>query len=191
MDTKFLSDMFITGAPVIEKILRSVIVYFFLVAGIRLAGKREMAQLNPFDFVVLLILSNAVQNAIIGNDNSVTGGIISAIVLLVINYLVARFFFTHARIEGTIEGKATILIDHGAIQYQNLKEELITLKDLEIAAHKQGFSYIQDIEHAAIEPGGVITFIARKPHISEVHHVEILEKLDAIKKEIDSLRSSS
>jgi len=190
MDTKFLSDMFITGAPIIEKILRSVIVYFFLAIGIRLAGKREMAQLNPFDFVVLLILSNAVQNAIIGNDNSVTGGIISAIVLLVINYLVARFFFTHARIEGTFEGKAAVLIDHGIIQHQNLKEELITLRDLEIAAHKQGFSYIQDIDHATIEPGGVITFIAKKPLVTGVQHGEILEMLDTIKKEIDTLRSS-
>lgn len=72
MDTTFLSDMFILGAPVLEKILRSLIVYFALVACLRLSGKRELAQLNPFDFVVLLILSNAVQNAIIGNDNSIT-----------------------------------------------------------------------------------------------------------------------
>lgn len=190
MDTKFLSDMFITGAPVIEKVLRSVIVYFFLAVGIRLAGKREMAQLNPFDFVVLLILSNAVQNAIIGNDNSVTGGIISAAVLLLINYLVARFFFTHVSVEGKFEGRATVLIDHGTIQYKNLKEELITLRDLEIAAHKQGFSYIQDIDHATIEPGGVITFIAKKPTTSELHKEEIMKRLDAISKEIASLRST-
>ncbi len=191
MDTQFLSDMFITGAPVLEKVLRSVIVYFFLVTGIRLAGKREMAQLNPFDFVVLLILSNAVQNAIIGNDNSVTGGIISVVVLLGINYLVARFFFTHTGAESTLEGKAVVLIDHGIMQHQNLKQELITLKDLEIAAHKQGFNYIQDIDHATIEPGGVLTFIGKKPAVNEVRQGEILEKLDAIKKEIESLRSSS
>jgi uncharacterized membrane protein YcaP (DUF421 family) len=190
MDTKFISDMFLTGAPIIEKVLRSVIVYFFLVIGIRLAGKREMAQLNPFDFVVLLILSNSVQNAIIGNDNSVTGGIISAIVLLLINYLMARFLFTHARLENTVEGKATVLIDNGQIQYKNLKRELITLNDLDIAAHKQGFSYIQDIDHATIEPGGIITFIAKKPTTNEVHNGELVEKLDAIKKEIASLRSS-
>ncbi len=133
----------------------------------------------------------AIQNAIIGNDNSVTGGIISAIVLLVINYLVARFLFTHAKAEGTLEGTAVVLIDHEHIQYQNLKKELITLNDLEIAAHKQGFSYIQDIDHAAIEPGGVITFIAKKPRVTEVRHGEILEKLEVIKKDIASLRSLS
>lgn len=190
MDTSFLPDMFITGAPVIEKVLRSILVYFFLVIGIRLAGKREMAQLNPFDFVVLLILSNAVQNAIIGNDNSVTGGIISAAVLLALNYLVVRFLFTHAGIEGTLEGAAVVLIDHGIIQHEKLREELITLKDLEIAAHKQGFSYIQDIDHATIEPGGVITFIGKKPSFEEARQGDLIERLDAIKKEIATLRSS-
>ena len=84
-------DMFFPGAPIIEKILRMVIVYAFMIIGLRLAGKRELAQLNPFDLVVLLTLSNTLQNAIIGNDNSVTGGIIGAAALLLINYLVVRF----------------------------------------------------------------------------------------------------
>ena len=181
--------MFVIGAPLLEKILRSLIIYFFLVVGLRLAGKREMAQLNPFDFVVLLTLSNAVQNAIIGNDNSVTGGIVSAIVLLLINYLVARFLFSHTKIEEAFEGKANTLIDHGQIQYQNLKKELITLTDLEIAAHKQGFTYIQDIDHCTIEPGGVLSFIAKKPPVDEVRHAEIMEYLNAIKREMASLKS--
>jgi uncharacterized membrane protein YcaP (DUF421 family) len=189
MNTQFLSDMFITGVPILEKIIRSLIVYFFLVVGLRLSGKREMAQLNPFDFVVLLILSNAVQNAIIGNDNSVTGGIISAIVLLVINYLVARFIFSHAKVEEAIEGKAVVLVDHGRIQYDSLKKELITLADLEIAAHRQGFGYLQDIEHATIEAGGVITFIPKKPPVEEIRHDEIIRKLDALSQKVDALGS--
>jgi uncharacterized membrane protein YcaP (DUF421 family) len=188
MSTSFLSDMFSLGAPVLEKILRSLIVYFFLVAGLRLSGKRELAQLNPFDFVVLLILSNAVQNAIIGNDNSITGGLISAAVLLVTNYLVARFLFSHAKVEEVLEGKENILIDHGTVLYRNLKKELITLADLEIAAHKQGFAYLQDIEHAAIEPGGSITFIARKPPSDEVRHGEILTRLDALAVKVTGLQ---
>jgi uncharacterized membrane protein YcaP (DUF421 family) len=190
MEIKMFSDMFVTGAPFLEKILRSLIIYFFLVAGLRLAGKREMAQLSPFDFVVLLILSNAVQNAIIGNDNSITGGIISAVVLLVTNYLVARFLFSHTKIEEAFEGKADVLIDHGQIQYQNLKKELITLTDLEIAAHKQGFSYLQDIDHCTIEPGGVLTFIAKKPAVDEIRHGEIMENLNALKRDMASLKSS-
>lgn len=189
MDTTFLSDMFILGAPVLEKIFRSLLVYFFLVAGLRLSGKRELAQLNPFDFVVLLILSNAVQNAIIGNDNSVTGGVISAAVLLLTNYLVARFLFSHKKAEAAIEGLEDILIDHGKVQYRNLKKELITLKDLEVAAHRQGFGYIQDIEHAAIEPGGGITFIAKKPQAEEVRRDDILKKLDTLTEKVASLKS--
>src|SRR6478672_1096411 len=74
MDSKLFHDMFVLGLPVAEKILRPTVVYMFLVVGLRLAGKRELAQLNPFDLVVLLTLSNTVQNAIIGDDNSVTGG---------------------------------------------------------------------------------------------------------------------
>jgi uncharacterized membrane protein YcaP (DUF421 family) len=188
MDTSFISDMFNLGAPVLEKILRSLIVYFFLVAGLRLSGKRELAQLNPFDFVVLLILSNSVQNAIIGNDNSVTGGVISAVVLLLTNYLMARFLFSHAKAEQLLEGKENVLIDHGTVLYKNLKKELITLADLEIAAHKQGFGYIQDIEHAVIEPGGAITFIVKRPPVDEVRHEEILKKLDALGEKVAGLQ---
>ena len=95
MHSKVWTDMFVLGLPVAEKILRPVAVYFFLVIGLRLAGKRELAQLNPFDLVVLLTLSNTVQNAIIGDDNSVTGGIIGASTLLLVNYLVVRFLYRH------------------------------------------------------------------------------------------------
>jgi uncharacterized membrane protein YcaP (DUF421 family) len=188
METAFLSDMVTLGAPVLEKVLRSLIVYFFLVVGLRLSGKRELAQLNPFDFVVLLILSNAVQNAIIGNDNSVTGGLISAVVLLMVNYLMARFLFTHTKAEQFLEGKENVLVDHGTILYKNLKKELITLADLEIAAHKQGFSYLQDIEHATIEPGGAITFIAKRPPADEVRHEEIITRLDALTEKVACLQ---
>src|SRR3989441_2358095 len=91
MDLKLVNDMFHLGMPVLEKVMRTIIVYAFLVIGLRLAGKRELAQLNPFDLVVLLLLSNTVQNAIIGEDNTVTGGIIGAATLLAINYLFVRF----------------------------------------------------------------------------------------------------
>src|SRR5512137_1442122 len=99
MDTTMLKDMFQMGLPLAEKVARPVVVYFFLVAGLRLAGKRELAQLNPFDLVVLLLLSNTVQNAIIGNDNSVTGGLVGAATLLVVNWVVVRFLFRHERID--------------------------------------------------------------------------------------------
>src|ERR1700676_2757810 len=97
-------DMFVMGLPLLEKILRPIIVYAFLVVGLRLSGKRELAQLNPFDLVVLLTLSNTVQNAIIGEDNSVLGGLIGATTLLVVNALTVRFLFRHAKLEAIVEG---------------------------------------------------------------------------------------
>jgi len=108
-------DMFFIGGPILEKILRPVIVYIFLIVGLRLSGKRELAQLNPFDLIVLLTLSNTVQNAIIGNDNSVTGGIIGATSLLAINYLVIRFLYDHRKLEQIVEGSPDILIEDGKV----------------------------------------------------------------------------
>ena len=99
------SGLLIPGEPVVEKIVRPLIVYAFLVISLRLAGKRELAQLNPFDFIVLLTLSNTVQNAIVGSDNSISGGIIGAITLLVANYVVVRFLYRHERIERLVEGR--------------------------------------------------------------------------------------
>src|SRR5437016_12231618 len=99
MDAKLWSDMFHLGAPVAEKVLRAVVVYAFLVVGLRLAGKRELAQLNPFDLVVLLTLSNTVQNAISGDDNAVTGGLVGAATLLGANQRLARFLYRHGRPE--------------------------------------------------------------------------------------------
>src|SRR6185436_5050429 len=98
-----------------EKILRPILVYCFLIISLRLAGKRELAQLNPFDLVVLLTLANTVQNAIIGNDNSVSGGIIGATTLLGLNYMVVRFLYSHEKLDHVIEGDATVLIEDGQL----------------------------------------------------------------------------
>src|ERR1043165_6666736 len=119
------NDMFAVMVPLIEKVLRPVIVYLALVILLRIFGKRELAQLNPFDLVVLLSLSNTVQNAIIGNDNSITGGLIGAFTLLAVNYLVVRFLFKHRRLDQIIEGKSTTLIQSGKVVHKNLARELL------------------------------------------------------------------
>src|SRR5258707_1234412 len=133
--TKMWNDIFVVGSPVIEKILRPVLVYFFLVIALRVFGKRELAQLNPFDLVVLLSLSNTVQNAIIGNDNSLTGGLIGALALLAINYLVVRFLFRHRRLDQLFEGKPTVLIDKGPLLTHPLGKELLTRAALMTVLH--------------------------------------------------------
>src|SRR5581483_5958070 len=111
MDAKLWTDLVQSDISILEKIIRPILVYLFLLIGLRLAGKRELAQLNAFDLVVLLTLSNTVQNAIIGNDNSVLGGLIGATTLLVVNYVMVRFFYTHERLDRIIEGDSDVLID--------------------------------------------------------------------------------
>src|SRR5437016_6356885 len=139
-------DMFRLALPVTEKILRPVIVYAFLVISLRIFGKRELAQLNPFDLVVLLSLSNTVQNAIIGNDNSLTGGLIGAFALLAMNYLVVRFLFRHRRLDQIFEGKPTVLIERGHIVKHALAKELLTHAELMTVLHRQGFDSLSDVE---------------------------------------------
>jgi uncharacterized membrane protein YcaP (DUF421 family) len=188
MHAKLWSDMFHLGLPITEKVLRAVFVYFFLVFGLRLAGKRELAQLNPFDLVVLLTLSNTVQNAIIGDDNSVTGGIIGASALLGINWLVVRFLYAHERLDQLVEGEADVLVEGGKVLAERLRKELITLPELESAAHKQGFASLDEVDRAVLEPGGTISFIARKPAPEALRHAELTARLEQILRELRTLR---
>jgi uncharacterized membrane protein YcaP (DUF421 family) len=190
MDAKMWSDMFHLGLPVLEKILRPITVYVFLIVGLRLAGKRELAQLNPFDLVVLLTLSNTVQNAIIGDDNSVSGGLIGAATLLAINYLVVKFLYNHEKLNRLVEGDADILIDNGEIKQDRLKKELVTMYELEAAAHKQGFASLDEVERAILEPGGTIAFIGKRPAPEAQRHDELLARLDKIAAELAAVRKA-
>jgi uncharacterized membrane protein YcaP (DUF421 family) len=180
MYMKVLHDMFVLGLPVAEKVLRPVVVYAFLIVSLRLAGKRELAQLNPFDLVVLLTISNTVQNAIIGDDNSVTGGLIGAATLLLVNHVVVRTLYSHERLEELIVGNEDVVIEGGKILPDRLKRELITVGELEAAAHRQGFASLDEVERAILEPGGGICFFARKPTPETQRHDEVVRRLDAI-----------
>jgi uncharacterized membrane protein YcaP (DUF421 family) len=190
MDTA-LAHMFHLGLPMTEKILRPVIVYIFLIAGLRLAGKRELAQLNPFDLVVLLTLSNTVQNAIIGDDVSITGGLIGAGTLLVANHFLVRFMYSHEGLGRLIEGKPTTLIDNGAIKLEGLRKELVTKTELTTAAHKQGFGTLNDIQRAVLDPGGSFTFETKEKTTETERHAELLARLDRISGELAALRHTS
>jgi uncharacterized membrane protein YcaP (DUF421 family) len=190
MDSKLFHDMFVLGLPLGEKILRPVIVYVFLVVGLRLAGKRELAQLNPFDLVVLLTLSNTVQNAIIGDDNTVTGGVIGAATLLLLNHWVVRYLYSHDRIDRLVEGAPDVLIDEGVVNTTRLKKELITMSEFESAAHKQGFRSLGEVDRAILEPGGTICFIGKKPGPEIERHQDLLARLDQISEQLMALRAS-
>ncbi|MGB2673131.1 MAG: YetF domain-containing protein [Candidatus Acidiferrum sp.] len=183
-------DMFVLGLPLLEKILRPIFVYAFLVVSLRLSGKRELVQLNPFDLVVLLTLSNTVQNAIIGDDNSVSGGLIGATSLLAINYLVVRFLYGHSKLEEIVEGQSDVLIEAGRVNKARLKKELITTTQLEAAARKQGFDSLAEVDKCILEPGGTLTFAGKKPASEEVRHLEVVGRLEKLMEEVALLRGS-
>lgn len=188
MHSKTFTDMFVLALPLAEKILRPVLIYFFLVVGLRLAGKRELAQLNPFDLVVLLTISNTVQNAIIGDDTSVTGGIVGAATLLAVNFLVVRFLYQHEKVDQIVEGSSTVLIENGKILKRRLAKELLTTQELEAAAHKQGLGSLAEVDKAILDPSGVICFIAKQPPPEEKRHRELLARIDQLGREIAQLR---
>jgi uncharacterized membrane protein YcaP (DUF421 family) len=172
--------MFVLTVPVAEKVLRPVIVYIFLIAGLRLAGKRELAQLNPFDLIVLLTISNTVQNAIIGNDNSLIGGLIGAVTLLVINHGLVRFLYSHERIERIVEGRCVTLMENGKTLDDAMKRELVTPEELEEAARREGVGSLEDVDRAILESGGHISIIERRIDPAADRHSEILARLNAI-----------
>lgn len=171
--------MFTLTIPLLEKILRPVIVYAALVILLRLFGKRELAQLNPFDLVVLLSLSNTVQNAIIGEDNSVIGGLIGAAALLLINYLTVRFLFRHRRLDQVLEGRPAVLVESGKIRHKALAGELMSTADLAHVAHRQGFR-LADVQRCVLEPGGTFHITGRRDDTS----TQILGRLDEVLAEL-------
>jgi len=182
-----IHEMVRPGLSLIEKMLRPVVVYIFLIIVLRIFGKRELAQLNPFDLVVLLSLSNTVQNAIIGEDNSVTGGLLGAFTLLAVNYFVVRYFFKHRRLDQIFEGTPTVLIENGRLRKKELAKELLTESELLTVAHRQGFGRLDEVESGVLEPGGTFFLKGKLPGAAERQHAELLERLDALDKQIKEL----
>ena len=181
------AHMFTLGVPVAEKMLRPALIYVFLVVCLRVFGKRELAQLNPFDLVVLLSLSNTVQNAIIGDDNSLVGGMVGALALLVINYTVVRFFFRHRRLDQVFEGMPTTLIADGQVIPAALARELLTESELLMVAHRQGFAGFEEIERCVLEPGGTFSIQGRQPREVLMLHQEVIRRLDAVQRQVADL----
>ena len=183
------NNMFPLQVPLVEKLIRPVIVYLVLVVLLRLFGKRELAQLNPFDLVVLLSLSNTVQNAIIGNDNTVTGGLVGAFALLAVNWVVARMLFRSRKLTHALEGNSTVLVRNGKLDHAALRQESLTVEDLTSVLHRQGFNSISQVALCQLEPNGTFYVEADVPTAAERQHAELLQKIDALSEEIRKLRS--
>ena len=153
--------MLVPEIAVWEKILRSVVVYLFLLAAFRFTGKRQVGQLTPFDLVVLLLISNVVQNAVIGPDNSLTGGLLGAAVILVLNRGLVELTYRSKRLRRTLEAQPTLLIHNGRILTENLGRERITLEDLHAALRRAGVADPGHVRAAVLEENGGISVIPR------------------------------
>ena len=175
-------DLFTMGIPTAEKAIRTVAVYLGILVLLRLAGKRDLAQLNTFDFVVLLLLSNVVQNAIIGDDNSLIGGLLGAAILVAGNSLVVRVVRSNETLIRLFEGTPTVLVrdghlDHVAIKRLGLREE-----DVIQAVRHQGANDVDEVQEAVLEPGGSIVVVLKEDEENatkaDVRRLEA--KLDAL-----------
>ena len=149
--------MWTMTVPWWELIARSLIVYLFLLTLIRLTGKRQVGQLAPFDLILLLVLSNAVQNAMNGGDNSVQAGIISALTLVMLNYGIGYATFRCKRFEALIEGRPQLLIHNGKLYRDVMEKQRLTQHELDAALRRQGVSDIAHVHVAVIENNGDIT----------------------------------
>ena len=153
--------MLVPDIPVAEKLVRSFVIYFFMYLVIRFMGKRQVGQMTPFDLVVLLVLSNAVQNAIIGNDNSLGGGIIAAVAIVALNWAMSEAAFRSKKARRLIEGEPTLLIHDGKILRSCLAAERVTVDELMAALRENGVADPLHVRFAILEDNGKISVIAK------------------------------
>jgi uncharacterized membrane protein YcaP (DUF421 family) len=184
-----VSDLWVLGVPAGEKVLRTVAVYAALALLVRVAGKRNLAQLNSFDLVVVLLLSNVVQDALIGPDDSVTGGLLSAVVLLATNAVVVRTVARSERAVRLFEGQNVALVRDGRFLDGSLRREGLRRADVEAALRTQGADGAGDVAEASLSPGGSIVvwldaqrMAADRADVDAVHR-----RLDALQEAIERL----
>lgn len=182
-------DLDLAKVTYLEKIIRPILVYAFLVLLFRLFGKKEIAQLNPVDFVVLLLISNTVQNSIIGDDLTVTGGFIGVLALLSVNRIVAILKFRNRRFEKILEGHSRTLIKNGKVDENAVRHELMTHEDLKVIANENGFENLNEIEKCVINPNGVVFVEGKTGTKDERFKAEVLKKIDLLSEQIAELKA--
>jgi uncharacterized membrane protein YcaP (DUF421 family) len=183
--------LLILGEPLPEKVIRTLLVYAFLILELRLAGKRQLGQMNPFDLVMLLLLAITVQNAIIGADTSLSGGLVGASVLLLANALVVRFFHRRRDVAQVVEGVPVPLIEEGRLLRDNLDRELITEEALLVICRQQGIERFADVERAILETGGTVSVFRHHPSPEEIIVARLSHRFDAIEGALQALRQEA
>lgn len=155
-------SLFELGMPWWEFVLRAVVVYAVVLLLVRFTGKRTIGQFTPFDLLVVVLLGTAVQNALIGEDTSLLGGLILAVTLLALNWTVGKLSAHSRRFDRVVEGKPVILVRHGALFRDELARQSVSEQDFAIARRSAGYATLAEIDLAVLETSGEITFIGRK-----------------------------
>ena len=164
-----------------EIALRSAVVYLVVIVGIRLSGKREVGQMTPFDLTLLLLLSNSVQNAMTGPDNSLAGGIVAAMTLLVLNFAIGRFSGTNRLFRTFVQGSPTLLIHDGVVIEEHMRKERVSMDELKRSMREHNINDISDVALAVLEVDGTISCLryddvkegASHPHVK---HMKFMNK---------------
>lgn len=153
--------------PFLDKILRASGGYAFLLIAFRVLGRRQLGQLTNFDLVVVLVVANTLQNAMIGPDDSLTGGLVGAGTVLVLNALVAAAVFANRRVERIVDGDPVLIVRDGRLVERRARRELITEADVTAAVRNAGLEHLSDVDVAILEPNGTISVFPRRPHLPD------------------------
>ncbi|WP_313805739.1 DUF421 domain-containing protein [Flavobacterium sp.] len=156
--------------PYLDIILRSVAVYFFMVIALRIFGKKELSQLNTSDVILILLISNSVQNAMVGPDTSLLGGLTAAFVLFLINFLLKKLMFKYKGFSNLMHDKPQILIHNGKTDFQILAKLGITDDELQEAMREHGVEHYKEVKLAMLEIDGNISIISGENELRQTHH---------------------
>lgn len=165
---------------ILDIIVRSLCVYLFMIAALRIFGKTQLSQLNAGDVVLLLLISNAVQNAMVGQDTSLQGGLIAATVLFVANLILRKVIFKNSKIRNFVESETVVLIKDGVLDVDSLKKQEISMAEIEECLREHGVSDIKDVKLSVLEVDGNISVISSDP--SQKTHYTKYKRTKKLKK---------
>lgn len=182
-------DMLSNGIPYTEKFLRTITVYLAIVILLRLAGKRDLAQINTLDLVVMLLLSNVVQNAVIGSDTSVSGGVCGAAVLIAANALLVRAASRYDWLSRLFESTTTVLAQDGRYDTRTIRRTGLRQSDLDVAIRRQGGDRVQDTRRVTLEPGGalLVELLPSEQSANKGDVRELVTALERLQRRLDTL----
>ena len=164
--------MMSTGSVLLDIVIRTTIIYVIVLIGMRVAGKRQVGQMTPFDLVLLLLIANAVQNAMTGPDTSLLGGLVAAGTLLILNVVISRLVLHNRLFRNLVEGEPTLLIHSGKVIRSHLEQEKIGEGELRQALREHGVATIDEVQGAVLEIDGSISVIKKDemPRVHQAHH---------------------